>query len=798
MNKPFDIKYSALRRAIIERDFAHLNPGQFEAVTTVTGPVLVLAGAGSGKTTALISRIINLIEYGRGYEETSAPPDATEDDLRFMASYLAEKKAEDTSRAGKLCAVDAPMPWEIIAITFTNKAAGEMKARLLHALPAMAGDIWAHTFHSACTRILRRDIERIGYAPSFTIYDDMDSKHLMTSVIQDLGYETKKFDERGVLKEISRAKDRLLGPGKYAELAGEDFYKKKVALFYKEYQKRLLSANAVDFDDIIMKTVELFYECEDVLSYYQKKFRYVLVDEYQDTNYAQYVLASLLAGENENICVVGDDDQSIYKFRGATIENILKFESRYKNAKVIRLEQNYRSTKSILSVANGIIDHNVNRCGKKLWTDNADGQKIVIDVSENQETEAEYIAGRILDEYSKGRPFRDFTILYRNHVLSNNIEIAFKRNAIPYRIVSGLRFFDRAEIKDMLAYLCVLANPKDDLRLKRIINVPARKIGSKAVETAEHLAAREGKSLYEVIAHAGEYPELSRSAGQMGAFCVMMGSLMDKKETLPLDALYDTLLNESRYTEMLLQKEAEGQSRIENINELKSSILDYLARAENPSLSGFLEEISLFTDIDRYDQEADAVTMMTMHAAKGLEFSVVFICGMEDGVFPSKMSLETQEQVEEERRLCYVAVTRAREKLFLTAAQKRRIFGQTHFGKPSRFLTEAPVALLDGVIPSYSAIEDRTREDVANTRRADAAAAHPYPRQRKGGARAAPAKKIVQHFDKGDTIVHRTFGRGVVTNAVPMAGDLLVEVAFVDGATKRFLANSASQYISKV
>ncbi|MBQ1271314.1 MAG: UvrD-helicase domain-containing protein, partial [Clostridia bacterium] len=684
----FDLRYSSIRRALIEREFSRLNDMQQKAVFKTEGPLLLLAGAGSGKTTVLINRIINLLRFGRAYESHYAPEWAGDAELTKLAHALNDDDSLDDPEIQRLCAVDPPRPYEIIAITFTNKAAGELKERLSAACGAAANDIWAHTFHSACTRILRREIQRLGFTSSFTIYDEDDRKKMLTNILKDLNYDPKRYEVKGIISEISRAKDNLMGPEDYAAQVGDDYYRKVVSRIYTEYQKRLLAANALDFDDIIFKTVELLQEFEEVRTYYQRKFKYVLVDEYQDTNHAQYVLCSILAGGYENLCVVGDDDQSIYKFRGATIENILEFEKQYTAAETIRLEQNYRSTSSILSAANSVISNNEARKGKTLWTENGTGDSVYLYVGDNQEEEGQFIAKSILEGQARGEKLNSFTILYRNHALSNSIEFALKRNGIPYRIVAGHRFADRAEVRDMVAYLWVVSNPADTIRLSRIINVPARKIGAKTVETLRAIADSEGTSMYDVAVRSDEYPDLARNVNALRAFTGMIDYFRDKKEQVPLAELYDELIVKSGYADYLGAQGIEGRNRMENVLELKSSIIDYCEKNEEPTLEGFLEEWSLIADVDTFDAEAEAVTMMTMHSAKGLEFDTVFICGAEEGLFPSYRSMDSAEELEEERRICYVAMTRAKKKLFITSAKSRMLYGRTTFNKVSRFVDE--------------------------------------------------------------------------------------------------------------
>ncbi|MCX7615519.1 MAG: UvrD-helicase domain-containing protein [Clostridiales bacterium] len=791
----FDIRYATLRRAVIERDFAHLNDKQKEAVFNTEGPVLILAGAGSGKTTVLINKIVNILRYGSGVQCEQAPFFAKDEELRRLARYLAEKPQteEELTDMYRLCSVSPARPWEVIAITFTNKAANELRERLNTAIGAEAASgVWAHTFHSACLRILRSNFDKASLSRNFTIYDEDDKRRVLTESIRALGLDEKHYDPRAVGSEISRAKDNLLSPRAYEAENGNDHYRKTVASIYHEYQGRLSMSDAMDFDDIIVKTVELLKKHEEVRNHYQNQFRYVLVDEYQDTNYAQYVLSSLLAGGRRNISVVGDDDQSIYKFRGATIQNILGFEDQYPDALVIRLEQNYRSTSTILNAANGVIKNNCGRKSKTLWTENPAGGKITVYRGSTQEEETEFIASNILRDVSEGVPFSKHAVLYRNNVLSNNVEQAFKRNGIPYRILSGLRFFDRAEIKDMLANLWIIQNPADTLRLKRIINNPKRNIGDRSIEKAEQIAHNEKTTVFEILKNANEYPELSRGREQMTAFCKMIEELRQMEEFLPLDELYDELLEKSSYMSALkIKNDMESRARIENVLELKSNITDYCTRTEKPSLNGFLEEISLFTDIDRYDASADAVIMMTMHAAKGLEFDHVFLCGMEEGLFPSFRSMESDDDIEEERRLCYVAMTRAKKNLRITCADRRMIFGQTRYSRPSRFIEEIPQEFIEKFEPQTNITENK-----------------------ESGYRYKPTEpvtlpKISSFVTKkeeqpsanlyavGEMITHKAFGRGMILAATPMGGDCLLEIAFDGVGTKRLMAKSASQYMKK-
>ena len=803
----FDIRYTALRRAVIENEFQKLNEMQRQAVLKTEGPLLLLAGAGSGKTTVLINRIINLLRFGCGYESELAPDWAGDSDLMTLAMAMDDPESVPQGEIDRLCAVDPPKPWEIIAITFTNKAAGELKARLEVACGDAGRDIWAHTFHTACTRILRRYIERLGYSQNFTIYDEDDKKRLMVSVIRDLGFDEKRFDPKGVMSVISRAKESLMTPEGFAAQAGEDYYKKTVARIYAEYQKRCRKASALDFDDIICKTVELLQTEDDVREYYQRKFRYVLVDEYQDTNHAQYVLCSLLAGGWRNFCVVGDDDQSIYKFRGATIENILDFEHQYKDAHTIRLEQNYRSTGNILDAANHVIARNQGRKGKTLWTDQGAGERIRYYQAENQEEEAHYIAKTIHQAYAKGEKLKDFTILYRNNALSNFLQTCFVSAGIPFAVVRGRSFLDSLEIRDMRAYLEVIHNPGDSVRLHRIINNPPRKIGAKSLETVADIAAREGVTEFEVICKADQYAELSRASAALMRFGDMMGKLQEQKDQIPLVELYDQMLEQSGYRLNLeAQGTEEAKGRLENIQELKSNIVDYQKRCEEesvqPTLEGFLEELSLISDVDKYDENADVVTMMTMHSAKGLEFPKVFIVGAEEGLFPSYRSMESEEEMEEERRLCYVAMTRAKRELTITCSRRRMLYGQTMYGKPSRFVDEIPPELVEEV----EVRPQRTAGYGQQTswQRGGTVAWQQGTPQRESKRVTAPSPAFASkpspapEFRAGMQVKHKAFGLGVVREATPMGGDLLLRIEFEKVGEKLMMAKTAGKFMQKV
>ena len=795
-------RFQLYKQKILTQRFARMNDMQRQAVFQVEGPLLILAGAGSGKTTVIINRIANMVAFGHGHDSEFVPPYVTEEHADCLERYLAgEEVGVDLLR--DCCAVDPVQPWRILAITFTNKAARELRERLEFALgdEEAASAVWAYTFHTACLRILRRHVDLLGFESAFTIYDEDDKKRVITNVMKKLNLDPKTFDPRTVMGMISRAKDKLMTPKQFAADAAGDYFREKVSDIYRQYEKEMKKACALDFDDIIMKTVLLLQNNPEVLEFYQHKFRYVLVDEYQDTNYAQYVLTSLLAGYYENICVVGDDDQSIYKFRGATITNILEFEKQFKDAKTIRLEQNYRSTGNILNAANEVIRNNVGRKGKELWTDHGDGAKIKLHRSDSQEGEAAYIADTIREGVEQGRRWGDFAVLYRNNVLSDNIAAAFIRAGVPYRVYKGRDFFSRAEVKDMFAYLWVIENPADELRLRRIINVPARKIGDKSVETAMQLAVENGVTLYDVVCHASEYPALSRGAAAMEKFGEMMENLRRLREFVSLSELYDELLDKSGYIRALqLKGGPEEEGRIEHIEELKSYIVDYEEKNENPTLGDFLENMALYTDADQSAEDEDAVIMMTMHAAKGLEFPVVFLAGMEDGLFPGFRAMENTEDMEEERRLCYVAVTRAKEQLYLTCAERRLLYGRTQYAHPSRFIDEMPEELLDSNIVESRRFSSATAPDptldrpqVTRARYASAAA-----KQSAAVSPAAKASVPLPNYAAGDRVRHRAFGDGMIVSVKPMGGDALLEIAFDKKGTKRLMAKSASLFMQVI
>ena len=688
-------EYLALRDQYIEARFARLNSVQRQAVFATEGPLLILAGAGSGKTTVLVNRIANIIRFGSAHGSRELPRPVTEADLNDLRTAVANGRA--LPRETAYLAVRPARPWNVLAITFTNKAAGELKERLRAMLgDTLGGDVNASTFHSACVRMLRRDAERIGFPKSFTIYDSDDQQRVIKQIYKDLMIDDKFLPVKSAIAQISSFKDKLMSA---EEVAGEPFANTKAQLIskiYTAYAGRLKTAGAMDFDDLIFHTVRLLQNDAEAREYYQNRFRYVVVDEYQDTSVAQFHLVRLLAGGTNNVCVVGDDDQSIYKFRGATIENILNFEKVFSGAKTIRLEQNYRSTANILNAANSVIKNNMGRKGKTLWTESGDGEKVHHYTATNEQDEASHIADVIGEHLREGASLKDHAVLYRMNAQSNPIETYFARAGIPYRIVGGQRFFDRKEVKDINSYLAVIVNPRDDVRLRRIINEPARKIGMTTIDKIGELASAAGVPMMEIIAHVRDYPALQRACAPLERFYEMYRELCDLSVSEPLDVFVGDVIKKSGYEAMLKAMKEEGETRLENLGQLVSSIKTYADQnGEDATLAGFLEEVALISDLDSYDNDADSVTMMTIHSAKGLEFPYVFVIGMEDGSFPGDMAKYNEEDMEEERRLCYVAITRAKKELYLSSSRTRMIFGQTRRNPPSSFLAEIDPALLD-------------------------------------------------------------------------------------------------------
>ncbi|MBQ1364070.1 MAG: UvrD-helicase domain-containing protein [Oscillospiraceae bacterium] len=801
-NEQFKTEYVSARRAWLEHRFSGLNPMQRQAVLATEGPVLILAGAGSGKTTVLIQRIANLLRFGAASDSEQLPPDADEKGLEALRSLSPE--------AEPYAVLDPVRPWRILAITFTNKAAQELKLRLEKLLNEGADDIWACTFHSACLRILRKEAELLGYESGFSIYDTADSQSLMKQILKDRNLDEKVYQPRSVLSEISRAKDARVLPEEYEKnaRAGGNLRSMRVAELYGEYTRRLFAANAMDFDDLILNTVLLLERYEDRRLYWQQRFSYIMVDEYQDTNHLQYLLISLLAGGHGNLCVVGDDDQSIYRFRGATIENILSFEQQFPGCRSIRLEQNYRSTEQILDAANKVIRHNTGRKGKELWTSLGSGEDVRVCRLYDENEEASAVASDILADYSRGMQWQDHAILYRMNAQSSQFEFAFKRNGIPYRVIGGARFFDRAEIKDMLSYLSIIQDPKDELRLMRILNVPPRGIGAKSVEAARSLALQEGKPLFEILEKAENYPELSRPALRMREFAGMIRDLRETK--LGCAELYDLVLEKSGYLRMLEEsKDPKDQSRIENVRELKTSMLGFENETGDSSLQAYLENIALYTDLDDMDRSEDSVVLMTIHSAKGLEFPVVYVVGMEEGIFPGIRAIGEADEMEEERRLCYVAFTRAKKKLVLTHARQRMLFGRTTANRVSRFLEESELVSGREESERRSAVRSGDWEDFQGETRGDPwrkASVQPasgrkpegrssFPLRRKPETSSGDASAPILQLRVGQAVTHKAFGKGTVTKMTPMGGDHLIEIQFESVGSKKLMLKTASRFL---
>ena len=783
-----------LRREVIENEYKRLNDMQRKAVLASGSPLLILAGAGSGKTTVIVEKVACLLRFGDAYNSDEVCEEPTEADVAELKARLSHG-APLSDRVTRMLSVDAPKPWQVLAITFTNKAANELKERIALSCGAAAGqDVWASTFHSACVRILRREIEALGYSSSFTIYDADDTKRVLKDAIKALGLEDA-YKPAGVASRISAAKSSFIDDEEYAKQATGDTYLENIAKIYTRYAETLKKASAVDFDDIINLTVRLFREFPDRLAYWREKFRFVLVDEYQDTNAAQFLLVYLLTKETRSVCVVGDDDQSIYKFRGATIRNILDFEKYYPEAVTIRLEQNYRSTGNILEAANAVIANNTERKGKNLWTEKPLGEKITLCTCADERGEGDYVAACVLKHVRDGGRYSDCAVLYRTNAQAAQLEQSLNYFKIPNRVIGGTRFFERREIKDIISYLCLIANPSDDLRLKRIINVPKRGIGDATVEAAEQIAAGIGEPLINVIKNAADYPAIERSRGKLAEFCELMESLSVAAAEAPFEDIVKTVAEKSGYMAMLAaERDRDGLDRADNVLELGSMLIRYkddkTAAGEEATLTGFLEDMSLVTDIDSYDKNADAVVLMTLHNAKGLEFDRVFIAGLEEDLFPSIRSYEDGE-IEEERRLMYVGITRARKKLTLTHAEQRLLYGATRFKQPSRFLEELPNEYVERI----DTLPKRQERSVYGGRtgysdfggfgvgRSSYASISP----RKPAQRTAPAaqeKKPAVSFAVGDRVKHDVFGEGTVLSATPMGGDQMLEVDFPVGKKK--------------
>ncbi len=839
-------EFCTLRDTYIEQQFGRLNEMQRRAVFTTEGPLLILAGAGSGKTTVLVNRIANLIRFGSAHGSRETPREVTAEDVRALRAAVDNKTQAPAWLEGMLSR--GPVrSWNIMAITFTNKAAGELRSRLCGMLGEEAGqEVFASTFHSACVRFLRRYAEELGWPRSFTIYDTDDAQRVMKSVYKELNVDDKFLPVKSALNQLGRWKDQLVSPAEAAQANAGSTKGALAARIYAQYEKKLKDAGAFDFDDLIYQTVILLREHPEVRQYYQERYRYLLVDEYQDTSVAQFQLVSLLTGPEQNICVVGDDDQSIYRFRGATIENILNFEKYYPRARTIRLEQNYRSTSNILNAANCVICHNTERKGKELWTNNGEGEKVHVYRAENESDEAMHIADVIGQHLRAGGHLSDHAILYRMNAQSAPIENYFTRAGIPHKIVGGQRFNDRKEVKDIHSYMSIVANPQDDVRLRRIINEPARKIGATTIETIAELAAQEGVSMLHIISRADQYARLSRAVMPLLSFYQMYQKLCDALETSPLDLFASQLIELTGYKRMLEQQAAQGhedaEDRLQNLGQLVNNVKNYCdQKGVDATLEGYLEEIALISDIDSYNEDSDQVVLMTIHSAKGLEFPYVFLVGMEEGVFPSEMSKYSEADLEEERRLAYVGITRAKKELYLSNSVSRMLYGQTRRNEPSRFLREIePEYLEESCSPALERASRMGgwRQDYSDTvpggasgysgpsgwgrtaasggfgagysraaylnREYNAGEQRPAGRGfgagyaargtgTPGSSRPAPAKPTPgsKRYAPGDIVMHKVFGRGKVLRVTPAAGDFIVEINFEKVGVKKTMANFA-------
>ncbi len=778
-------EFTKLKRALFNKYFAFLNDRQRDAVFSTEGPLLVLAGAGSGKTTVIVNRIANIILFGRSYFDETVPENY-ENLIPIMQDALKNGGIDDVRFVLKQVAVEPAFPFHVLCITFTNKAAKEFKERLFNSLGEQAQDIWAGTFHSICVRILRRYIDRLGYKNDFAIYDADDSKKLANEILKELNVPESLLPVNSALSFISKAKENGRTPSDEMLDAGSDLRLNKAAKVYSHYQKRLKRANALDFDDIIALTNDLFESNPDVLDKYREQFRYILVDEYQDTNPSQSRLVSLLSGKHKNVCVVGDDDQSIYSFRGATVENILGFDREFSNTKIIRLEQNYRSTGNILKAANGIIENNQSRKGKELWTDSGDGEKVHVRRLYTQAEEAAFICETIEKKVREGAKYQDFAILYRVNSLSNTLETTLVKEKIPYKIYGGIRFFERKEIKDILAYLAVIANTSDVVRLRRIINLPKRRIGDTTVDKVFEIAERVGLTPFEVIEKADEFNDLQRASTKLKGFATLINSLRDYAKEHLVSQTVSKVIEDSGYRVMLANDD-NGIEREENVLELISSATRFEETSEVPTLSEFLNEISLVSDLDSYDTDEDSVVLMTVHSAKGLEFPTVFVPGFEEGLFPSARSVyESEKGIEEERRLAYVAVTRAKKELYLLHTASRMLYGRTEMRQPSRFVNEIPESVCEksaqketryssAAYGNYSAEDTESRNSFLQN------------------VRSAEKQKTQnsQFFTVGTQVSHPLFGNGEIIKAEPMGGDVLYEIEFQNGSVKRLMGNFA-------
>lgn len=769
--------YIELKQTALKQYFSRMNEMQQEAVFTVNGPLLVLAGAGSGKTTVIVNRIVNMINFGNAFFDTARK--GSDFDVEFLKSYI-NGETDDVDGLRDAVAVNPVRPWNILAITFTNKAAAELKERLNAVLGEEALNINASTFHSACVRILRQEIDRIGYGRDFTIYDSDDAQRLVKAVMSELEISEKNFPPRSVLSEISFAKNRMISPEMMKNDAGGDFRKKVIARIYAHYCSRLKDSNALDFDDILLLTVKIFEEFPDALEKFRNRYKYIMVDEYQDTNQVQFRLVSLLSAEHKNLCVVGDDDQSIYKFRGADITNILSFEKQFDGSKVIRLEQNYRSTQTILDAANSVISNNEGRKPKLLWTKGAKGEKVYWYKACDENDEAQFVASEILKHYKETGKYGNNAVLYRMNAQSNIIERSFIKSGIPYRVYGGMRFYDRKEIKDVTAYLSFLNNPNDMLRLKRIINEPKRGIGDATVTVLEEISRDLKLSPLEVMRNSSDYPPLSKKSAVLKAVAEIFDDLIEKADTIPLDEFLDEVLDKTGYMAYLKSMGEEGTSRIENVDELHSTIASYVNEAEEPTLSGFLEEVALYTEADRDSGLDDKVTLMTIHSAKGLEYDNIYVVGMEEGIFPGFRSMDSLEELEEERRLAYVAITRAKKHLYISSAAQRMLYGQTQRNLTSRFIKEIGSEFIEKH-DNTIALKKKDKSDDTVTSVHSSSLQQQLARNRT----KQTAKNENVEFNVGDRVIHNIFGEGVVISAQKITNDSMLEIAFDKVGTKK-------------
>lgn len=776
-------RFKGLRdKALIKKYDGKLNEEQLKAVLNTDGPMLVLAGAGSGKTRVLTFRIAHLIKYGNIYNSDFIPDNILEEDIEKLNRYIKDPKNNEMSQTvDDILSYKRVSPYSILAITFTNKAANEMKERVTDLVGDKAENMWVSTFHSACVRILRNDIEKIGYKRNFVIYDYSDQKTLIKDCISELNYNDKEFPPKNVLSIISSAKNELIDCTSFRKKNEGEYRLSRIANIYELYQKKLKSNNALDFDDLIMLAVKLLKEHKSVLNYYQTKFKYILVDEYQDTNSSQYVLVSLLSKKHKNICVVGDDDQSIYKFRGANIRNILNFEKDFKDAVCIKLERNYRSTQHILNAANSVIKNNSGRKGKNLWTDKISNECITMINAENEYDEAEKIADIIQDLVeNENYNYSSFAILYRVNAQSRVLEQIFLERAVPYRVLAGLRFFDRKEIKDITAYLRLINNPSDDISLKRIINEPKKGIGKKTLEKAELIAAERDLSMFQIISASDNIEALNRSSSKLKTFVRIINELNAKKDSASITEITKLMLDKTGYMEALEKdNSSKAISRIENIKEFISFTTEFEKENEDKTLESFLENVTLISDIDNYDEDEEAVVLMTLHSAKGLEFPVVFLCGMEEGMFPSFRSLSEEEEVEEERRLCYVGITRAQERLYLSHADTRRVYGKSEFFKISRFANEIP--------KEYLKIYNEEKDD-RTTNFIDKGVKKTNELDIQKKRNRINNRGLNIDYEVGDMVTHRKFGKGMVLSVNRIGNDAKVEVAFESVGTKNLMA----------